>query len=46
LDDLIFAVVVVVVVVSDVWVFTSLAIVIRCFVRAGFQDGTIASKRS
>jgi hypothetical protein len=42
LDDLIFAVVVVVV--SDVWVFTSLAIVIRYFVRASFQDRTIASK--
>jgi hypothetical protein len=38
LDDLIFAgvVVVVVVVSSDVWVFTFLAVVIRYFVRDGF----------
>jgi hypothetical protein len=35
LDDLIFAGVVVVVV-SDIWVFTFLAVVIRYFVRAGF----------
>jgi hypothetical protein len=38
--------VVVVIVVSDVWVFTFLAVVIRYFVRAGFEDGTIASKCS